>query len=87
MIDRVFEENQMVKEISGKEFQESGMLWLVNSFLHTYGMAITIDTETGEIKPAIVRFRGFSQNVNDVGYKRLTQYMIENAEELIKDCD
>lgn len=87
MIDRTFEENEMVKEITGKEFQESGMLWLVNSFLHTYGMAITIDTETGEIKPAIVRFRGFSQKVNDVGYKRLTQYMIENAKELIKDCD
>ena len=87
MIERKFEENKMVKEISGTDFRESGMLWLVNNLLHTYGMAITWDPYTDEIKPAIVKFRGFSPEVNDAGYKKVTQYMIENAKELLGDCD
>ena len=77
----------MVKEITGAEFRDSGMLWLVNGILHTYGMAITWNPETDEIKPAIVKFRGFSEKVNDDGYKKVTNYMIENADKLLKDCD
>jgi len=86
-MDRNFEENKMVKEISGKEFRDSGMLWLVNTLLHAFGMAVTWNPETDEIKPALVKFRGFAEKNNDEGYKKVTQYMIDNASELIKDCD
>lgn len=77
----------MVKEISGKEFRDSGMLWFVNTFLHVFGMAITWNPETDEIKPALVKFRGFIEQVNDEGYKKVTQYMIDNAFELMRDYD
>ena len=86
-MDRNFEDNQMIKYISGKEFRDSGMLWFVNTVLHAFGMAITWDTETDELKATLVKFRGFAEKNNDEGYKKVTQYMIDNANELIKDCD
>lgn len=86
-MNRDFEENQMVKEISGKEFRDSGMLWFVNTILHAFGMAITWNPDTDEIKPSLVKFRGFAEKNNDDGYKKVTKYMIDNASELMKDCD
>lgn len=68
-IKRDFEENEYVKEITGKEFRESGALWFVNSILHLFGMAITWNPDTDELKASIVRFRGFKEELNDSGYK------------------
>ena len=86
-INRDFKEDEWVKEISGKEFRESGMLWLINGILHNFGMAITWNPDTDEIKPAVVRYRGFGLENNDDGYKKVANYMKEHAEELVKDCD
>lgn len=86
-IDRTFEEDKMIKTITGKEFRESGALWFVNSILHLFGMAITWNPETDELKALVVKFRGFDLENNDSGYKKLTEYMRENVEELLKDCD
>lgn len=86
-INRDFEEGSMVKEITGKEFRESGALWFVNSILHLFGMAITWNPETDEIKPAIVKFRGFDADINDDGYKKLSNYLKDNIDELEQDCD
>ena len=86
-INRDFKEYEWVKEISGKEFRESGALWFVNSILHLFGMAITWNPDTDELKAAIVRYRGFDVDNNNKGYRKLTEYMKENASELLKDCD
>ncbi len=86
-INRNFKEDEHCKIITGNEFRESGALWFVNSILHAFGMAITWNPDTDEIKPAIVRFRGFDLNSNDEGYKKITKYMKENAEELLSDCE
>lgn len=86
-MERNFEEGQMTSPISGKEFRESGALWFVNSILHLFGMAITWNPETDELKAAAVKFRGFDENVNSSGYKNLTQYLKDNANELLTDCD
>jgi len=83
--DRGFEE--MIKEISGKEFRDCGALWFINTILHAFGMAITWNPETDELKAALVKFRGFAPETNDSGYKKLTEYMKNNAEDLLKDCD
>lgn len=66
-IERNFKEDEYVQEISGKEFRDSGALWFVNSILHLFGMAITWNPETDELKASIVRFRGFSTDCNDTG--------------------
>lgn len=77
----------MIKDITGKEFQESGMLWLVNNMLHNFGMAIVYNSDTDELKAALVKFRGFETEDNDEGYKKVTQYMIDNAKNLMKDIE
>ena len=84
-INRNFEKGSYVKTISGKEFKESGMLWFVNSILHTFGMALTWNPETDVIEPAITKFRGFKEKYNDQGYRALTEYMKDNAMSLMPD--
>ena len=84
-INRDFEKGSYVKTISGKEFKESGMLWFVNSILHTFGMALTWKPETDVIEPVITKFRGFEEKYNDQGYRALTEYMKDNAMSLMPD--
>lgn len=86
-IERDFEEGTYLKEISIAEFQDSGMLWFVNSILHNFGLCIAYDTEKQRIFPAITKFRGFDEKNNDLGYKRMAVYMTDNAEEFLKDCE
>jgi hypothetical protein len=88
-IERNFniEENEMVKEISVKEFVDSGALWFINHQLHLFGMALTYDPDTYELTPAIVKFRGFSESLNDKGFKNLSNYLKDNISEIEKDCD
>ena len=86
-IKRYFQEYEMVREISGKNFRDSGALWFVNSTLHLFGMAITWDPDTDQLKANIVKFRGFSGNINDKGYKKLSNYLKNNISEIEKECD
>lgn len=76
-----------LKEISLEEFRNSGLLWLVNSILHVFGMAIVIDIENNRMYPARCKFRGFSEESNTKGYTNLAKYMKENSEDLLKDCE
>ena len=87
VIKRDFEENSYLKEISVEEFQNSGMLWFVNSLLHNFGLCIAYDQDEERLFPAITKFRGFDEKNNDLGYKRLATYMVDNAEEFLKDCE
>jgi len=86
-IERNFEQDEYVKKITGKEFRESGALWFVNSILHLFGMAITWNPDTDELKASIVKFRGFAEKNNDEGYKKLSNYLKDNIVELEKDCE
>lgn len=86
-IKRDFEKNTYIKEISVEEFSNSGMLWFVNSLLHNFGLCIAYDSEEERMFPAITKFRGFDEKNNDLGYKRLATYMVDNAEEFLKDCE
>lgn len=86
-ISREFDEEEMVRYITPDEFRNSGMLWLVNSILHLFGMAIVWDGETDTLKVALVRFRGFAADCNDDGYRKVTQYMVDNSSDLLTDCE
>ena len=50
-------------------------------------MAITWNPKTDELKPAIVKYRGFGLSDNDEGYKKLTNYLKSNIDEIEKECD
>jgi hypothetical protein len=75
----------MIEEKSWKEFRETGLFWWVNMILHTFGWAIVVEIEEGEIKrayPARVKFRGFDEASNANGYIKVSEYLKENIEQL-----
>ena len=79
----------MIERKTWKEFRDSKLLWFVNTILHTFGWAITVDIDNDKIVdvyPARVKFRGFSEKINTEGYIGLSEYMKENCEELLKEA-
>ena len=86
-----YEKIQMVTKKTWKEFRDTGMLWWINMMLHTFGWAICLDVEedgtTSDAYPARVRFRGFSEKNNTEGYQKVSQYLNDNAEELMKELN
>lgn len=80
----------MVERKSWEEFQNSGFLWWVNTILHTFGWAIVLEVSKEENEligayPARVKFRGFAERNNSEGYKKVSKFMKENAEDLFKE--
>lgn len=81
----------MVTKKSWEEFRTAGLLWFVNGILHVFGWAIVveIDDETKEITqcyPARVKFRGFNESSNTQGYIKVSRFLKENADELLKEA-
>lgn len=79
---------KMVNEKSWDEFRDSGLLWWINMILHTLGWAIIVEMEEDKITrayPARVKFRGFREKNNTEGYIKVSQFMKENAEELLTE--
>lgn len=78
-----------MKKKTWNEFKETGLLWFINTTLHAFGWAIVIELDdNGKIAdayPARVTFRGFSEDSNTKGYNKITEYMSNNAEELLKE--
>lgn len=80
----------MVNRKSWEEFRNSGFLWWVNMVLHTFGWAICGNMEDGKVKdvyPARVKFRGFAEKNNTNGYIKVSQYMKDNASELLEEAE
>jgi hypothetical protein len=79
----------MVDEKEIKKFVDSGLLWLVNNLLHVFGWAIVyeIDDDKKYIRmfPARVKFRGFNEEINDEGYIKVSKFMKDNADTLLKE--
>ena len=80
----------MVERKTWKEFRDSKLLWFVNTILHAFGWAIVVILDdNGDIRdvyPTRVKFRGFSEETNTSGYIGLSEYMKENAEQLLKEA-
>lgn len=80
----------MIDKKTWQEFRDSGLFWWINMILHTFGWAIVveIDKETKEITcayPARVKFRGFDEKNNEVGYIKVSKYLKENSEDLYNE--
>lgn len=80
-----------IKEKDWEEFRKSGLLWFINSILHTFGWAICMEPNENDdsvrVYPARVKFRGFSEKSNDRGYQRVTEYLKQNIDELQKEVE
>jgi len=80
----------MVKEKSWQEFRNTGLVLFINQILHVFGWALTFETdEKGNAircYPGRVKFRGFSNDLVDINYKKIAKYMHENSKELMKEA-
>jgi len=79
-----------IEQISWKEFQSSGMLWFINKTLHLFGLVIVVEIDNNIVTkayPARTKYRGFSKEDNDEGYKKVTEYMDRNSYKLLKVFD
>lgn len=76
----------MIDQKTWEEFRESGLMWFVNTVLHTFGWALVYNPETKEAYPSRCKFRGFSEDINTNGYNKVTEYLKENIDELLKEA-
>lgn len=77
----------MVIKKEWSEFRDTGLLLIINQFLHIFGWAIVfeLDDESKEVKsvyPARVKFRGFDNASTEENYKKVSKYMLDNASDL-----
>ncbi len=84
------DDKEMVTRSTWDEFRNSKMLWFANRLLHVFGWAIVVDVDadgavTGAY-PARVRFRGFGNESEEKGFIGITEYMVENAEQLLQEA-
>ena len=81
----------MVDKRTWEEFIDIKMLWWINMILHTFGWAICVDIEEdGSVSnayPARVKFRGFAEKNNTDGYIKVSQYLKDNVDELVKEAN
>ena len=87
---------KMVTAKTWNEFRDTGLLLIINQFLHVFGWAIVFDfdnynkeNDTGEIKkvyPARVRFRGFEEKSTEKNYIKVSEYMHSASNELLEEA-
>lgn len=78
----------MINRKSWEEFRETGLLWFINTILHTFGWSIIIEkkeNETIEVYPARVKFRGFNEKSNTNGYIKVAKYLNDNINEILSE--
>jgi hypothetical protein len=70
-----------------KEFRDSGLLWWINMILHTFGWAIVVDIKDKGFEGYVkrVKYRGFAEDINTNGYIKVSNYLLDNAEDLLKE--
>ncbi len=80
----------MVDEKTWEEFRKTGLVLIINQILHIFGWAIVFDVgDDGTVKnvfPARVKFRGFDNNSVEESYRKVSKYMVENAEKLLEEA-
>lgn len=69
-----------------QEFRDCGLLWWINRILHTFGWAIVMimeeDGSISDVYPARVTFRGFLEDSESRGFKKISEYMLKESEAL-----
>lgn len=83
--------NDTIRPISWSTFREAGMIWWVNRILHLFGFALVVVVDSNEeileVYPARTRFRGFSDDVEEEGFKQATRYLKQHAAELLDEAE
>jgi hypothetical protein len=82
----------LLEEKSWDEFRQTGLLWFVNSILHTFGWAITCECDDNTLKvqrvyPARTTFRGFDPADELDARQRVSAFLMDNASELYSEAE
>jgi hypothetical protein len=92
------EQPKMVFMKNWQDFRKSGLMWFTNTILHAFGWALVVEVEPNEdgkytddcvitnAYPARVKFRGFGEESNTKGYIKVSQYLKDNIDELLKEA-
>ena len=86
---------EWLSERTWEQFREAGLLWWVNRMLHLFGWAIVCEisdnSKDGEqvlrVYPARSRYRGFSEESEDRGFRKLSRYLRDVASQLVEDSE
>lgn len=77
-----------VTQKTWSEFRQTGLMTMLNTFLHIFGWAIVVqinDDGSEIVYPARTVFRGFSEQSQAVSYNKIANYMKANVDELVKE--
>ena len=81
----------MLEQKTWEEVQNTGLLWLINTFLHIFGWTLmTKVDDDGNIiggVPCRTDYRGFTIDINDEGYLKVTDWLKENIDMLEGDVE
>lgn len=75
---------------SWEQFRETGLLWLINSILHLFWWAIVCEVSEDKVisvYPARVTYRGFTEQDNTEGYRKVTKYLSNSINDLEKEIN
>ena len=79
----------MVDRQTWDAFREAGLLWWINRGLHLFGWAIAVEVDergkVSEAYPVRTRFRGFDEQSETEGFKKVTTYLANNITSLSTD--
>lgn len=85
---------EMIRKKTWEEFREAGLFWFVNRFLHVFGWVLVWETDEdlspssmSAVYPARTRFRGFSQDVEEEGFRKVTRWVREHSEDLLIEAE
>jgi hypothetical protein len=73
------------------EFRKTGLFLIVNQLLHVFGWSLIIQTEKDKpdeiigVLAARVVFRGFNEQGQGEDYTRVTEYMAQEAADLLNE--
>ncbi len=86
----------MTEERSWEEFRASGLAWWINRTLHLFGWALVFEVDDtakplGKQKvvrcyPAHCRFRGFGEESESRGFRKLTAHIEESLDRMKRDA-
>ena len=78
-------------EKSWDEFRDTGLVIFINRILHVFGWCLAFDVDDNDrvvfVHPCRTKFRGFPKDVDAESYIRISKYLAENADDLLKDCE
>jgi len=79
----------MIEIKTCRDFQNTGLLLLINQILHVFGWAIVIqiDGKKQTMHPARVKFRGFDSNSVTQSYVNISKYIKSECNNLLNEAE